>query len=306
MRRFLALALLGSSVAPSQNNPAADQFWKLWGDGQAELASYDLTVPRYGDRRRGTAVTIFVTEPFSNSGRVKADAGKHPASDVFPVMKLNLVKDFATGVYDYNDMLSSFLALAPVNGRPPGTLTKAVYSRQEWCGSTMQLAWFDQAKIRTTLHSYFDGEADRNRDLPYPPAALADDAILFWARGWAGPYLAPGEQKAVQYLTSTEPGKGSLEWTNAQLKRSPVAKRIQVFNQFIDAERFTVQIANGLTKDFYVERQSPHRILRWEFSNGEKAQLIKSARMKYWEWNKKGGEAALKELGLIPRPLRTM
>jgi hypothetical protein len=221
-------------------------------------------------------------------------------------MKLNLVKDFSTGVYDYNDMLSSFLALTSVNGRPPGTLTKAVYSRQEWCGSVMQLAWFDPGKIRTQLHSYFDGEGDRARELPYPASSLVEDAVHIWVRGWGGPQLGPGEQKAVQFLTSTEPGKGSLEWTTAQLKRSPVAKRIQVFNQFIEAEKFTVQVANGLTKDYYVERDAPRRILRWEFSNGEKGQLIRSVRMKYWELNKKGGEGALKDLGLIPRPLRTM
>ena len=32
-------------------------------------------------------------------------------------MKLNLVKDYQTGIYDYNDMLSTFVSLAPVNQR---------------------------------------------------------------------------------------------------------------------------------------------------------------------------------------------
>jgi len=110
-------------LAPSSNRvapaPAFDAaFWKQWGDGQAELSGYDLTFPRYGQLRRGVAVTIFVTETFSNTLRVKADPGKHPPSDEFPVMKLNLIEDYQTGVYDYNDMTSSFVALAPVNGRP--------------------------------------------------------------------------------------------------------------------------------------------------------------------------------------------
>ena len=38
-----------------------------------EIASYDLTYPRYGEPRPGLAVTIFVTEPFSAEARVKAD-----------------------------------------------------------------------------------------------------------------------------------------------------------------------------------------------------------------------------------------
>src|SRR5690348_13231592 len=93
-----------SSNAPVQP-PAFDAaFWKQWGDGRAELSGYDLTFPRYGQLRRGVAVTVFVTETFSNSLRVKADPGKHPPADEFPVMKLNLVEDYQTGIYDYNDM----------------------------------------------------------------------------------------------------------------------------------------------------------------------------------------------------------
>src|SRR5215467_6970606 len=103
------------SAAPAERGPEfADAFWKRWGDGRGELCGYDLTIPRYGALRRGVAVTIFVTETFSNSRRVKADPGKHPPSDEFPVMKLNLVEDYQTGVYDYNVMTSSFVALTPV------------------------------------------------------------------------------------------------------------------------------------------------------------------------------------------------
>ena len=103
-----ALGLVAPSATSPSQPPAFDgSFWKQWGDGQAELAGYDLIFPRYGHPRRGVAVAIFVTETFSNSARVKADPGKHPASDQFPVMKLNLVKDFQTGIYDYNTMTSS-------------------------------------------------------------------------------------------------------------------------------------------------------------------------------------------------------
>src|SRR5580765_4286949 len=90
----LMLAFARSATVPSLA-PAFDAaFWKQWGDGQAELSGYNLVFPRYGQLRHGSAVTIFVTETFSNSLRVKADPGKHPASDQFPVMKLNLVEDY--------------------------------------------------------------------------------------------------------------------------------------------------------------------------------------------------------------------
>ena len=132
-------------------------FWKHWGDGQAELAGYDLTYPRYGELRRGTAVAIFVTETFSNELRVKADPGKHSRSDQFPVMKLNLIHDFPTGLYDYNMMTSAFVALKPVNGRPAGWPTKVSFSSQEWCGHVYQQLLFDKNKVRHQVHSYFDG-----------------------------------------------------------------------------------------------------------------------------------------------------
>lgn len=299
MRVFLLLfACLAAVLAQSG-------FWQQWGDGQAEVAGYDLTIPRYDEPRRGVAITIFVTEPFSNSLRVKADPGKHPASDVFPVLKLNLIKDFQTGVYDYHDMLSSFLALAPVNGRPAGTLTKAAYSRQEWCGHTFQMALFDQSKVRVTRHSYFDGEADQRAELPHLPNSLADDAVMFWARGYAEPRINPGEQRSVQYLTSSEHGQGSLEWKQALIKRSPVAMKINLEGQAVDAEKVTVQIIDGVKKEFTVERGGQRRILGWEFSNGEKATLLKSARLKYWEMQKRGMEGALRQLGLVGRPPRT-
>ena len=70
---FGAILLASSLPIP----PAYDQaFWAIWGDGQAELAGYDLTIARYNQPRHGIAVTIFVTETFSNTLRVKADPGK--------------------------------------------------------------------------------------------------------------------------------------------------------------------------------------------------------------------------------------
>jgi hypothetical protein len=110
--------------------PALGQdFWAHWGDGKAELNGYRLTEPRYGANRKGSVVLVFVTEDFSDSLRVKADPGKHPATDVYPVLKLNLVRDFQTGIYNYNAMTSAFARVAP--GWP---VAKVSFSSQEWCG----------------------------------------------------------------------------------------------------------------------------------------------------------------------------
>ena len=300
-------------LAPSSNTvapvPAFDAaFWKQWGDGQAELSGYDLTFPRYGQLRRGVAVTVFVTETFSNTLRVKADPGKHPPSDEFPVMKLNLIEDYQTGVYDYNDMTSSFVALAAVNGRPAGSATKISFSSQEWCGHTFQQLLFDGSAIRATSHSYFDGEADRQNQLDLPAEGVGEDELLLWARGMAAPRLAPGQRRQVPFLSSLQWSRQQhtpLSWGRATLTRTAHQQQVSVPPGRFMVEVWTAAVAGGITRTLYVEAAEPHRIIRWESSTGERAELLGSRRMKYWEMNHEGFETALKDLGLSRRPPRT-
>ena len=104
--------------ATSQAVELPSQFWEQWGDGQAELNGYELVQPRYGEERRGVAVLVFVTETFTDADRVKSDGGH---DDEYPVMKLNDMRDFQTGIYDYHAMTSSFVSLGA-----PGVLHQPV------------------------------------------------------------------------------------------------------------------------------------------------------------------------------------
>lgn len=288
--------------------PIADsQFWKVWGDGQAELSSYDLTEPHYGQPRRGTAIAIFVSETFSNSARVKSDPGKHPKSDEFSVMKLNLVKDFQTGIYDYNDMTSVFIALDAVNARKAGTLTKVSFSSQEWCGQVYHQILLDAQSIRSTRHSYFDGEGDQQSTLSYPVDGVPADALWFWARQMAEPRLAPGETKTVPMLSALQAVRDThhaAEWTQAKLSRMNMLPKVTV-----PAGTFAVEAWRAESPDLiltiYAEKAAPHRIVKWETSKGEKGELLSTERMKYWQLNAPGGEQNLKKLKLAPRPPRT-
>jgi hypothetical protein len=74
-------------------------------------------------------VYIFVTEDFSERLRVKAERDDHPEGDVRPVMKLDAVRDFNTGIYDYSVMTSTFLRV-----REGWPVSKVSFSSQEWCG----------------------------------------------------------------------------------------------------------------------------------------------------------------------------
>lgn len=300
----LALAAVSKRPGAAAETPKAPvidaNFWKTWGDGQAELAAYDLTYPRYGKPRQGLAITIFVSEPFSASARVKADPGKHPASDVLPVMKLNLIEDFQTGIYDYNEQTSSFLALAETSGHSTGALSKVTFSSQEWCGHTWLQTLFDPGRIRLTGHSYFDGEAEQQAELQRPPNGVAEEQLMFWARGMARPVLAPGQTVQVPFLPSLQSSRHNHQspaWGTARLSRPASTKP--------GVDVFKAELPNGSTRTFYVETAAARRILRWEASDGERAELIASDRLKYWELNKPGGEEALKKLGLRRRAPRT-
>lgn len=318
----LALGLLGIAIRRSEARPAAasppetkaaapsfgDDFWKRWGDGKGELAGYDLTFPRYGQPRRGIAVTVFVTETFSNSLRVKSDSVKHPSTDEFPVMKLNLVEDFATGIYDYNLLTSAFVALVPVNGRPAGAATKVSFSSQEWCGGVYGQLLFDAGSARLVSHSYFDGEADQARTMSVPADALSGDAVLLWARGFAAPTVAPGERREVPLVKSIEAarlGHRPVEMLRATLSRDAAPSRVTVPAGTFEVERRTVEIAGGATWRIAVEAAEPHRIIEWETSDGEKASLLGSDRLEYWKLHGEGQDSFLARLGLKPRPPRT-
>ena len=296
------------AVAGAPGPAFGDAFWKHWGDGRGELAGYDLEMPRYGALRHGVAVTIFVTETFSNARRVKADPGRHPKRDEFPVMKLNLVQDFSTGIYDYNLMTSSFVALAPVNARPAGAPTKVSFSAQEWCGHVYAQVLFDARYGRFDAHSYFDTEADSTASLELPNDALSEDALLAWARGFSAPILARGD-------TTTRPILGSLRHarllhrplkvTPALFKRSATPEQVKVPAGTFEADVYTVRVTPDRTWTFWVEPAEPHRVVQWTCTDGERAQLLATNRLAYWNLNGPGGESYLARLGLKPRPPRT-
>jgi hypothetical protein len=313
VKRFALLLALSACSRPEPPREIADlaapiyddAFWQTWHDGRAELAGYALTFPRYGAPRDGTAVSIFVSEDFADGPRVKADDGKHPESEVFPVMKLNLVKDFQTGIYDYNTMLSSFVALAPRHSRPAGFATKMVFGAQEWCGQVYAQVAFDDHHVRATSHSYFDGEADKADTLDYPSTGIAADALFTWARGYAAPALGPGESRQVSLLRSLETVRLKhvpLVWERATLAHLPEKQTVDVRGTSYECDVMTAEIEGGDTTTFWVESSGEHRIVRWTTSAGEVGELVKSTREAYWKLHDNGHESYLSELGLSKRP----
>jgi hypothetical protein len=313
---LLTLLLLGSSCradAPdaTQTRSASPRFetdfWNVWGDGRGEVSGYDLVQPRYGPERTGTAVLIFVTETFADGLRVKSDPGRRPASEEFPVMKLNTVEDFSTGIYDYNLLISTFVALAPRHGRPAGAPTKVSFSSQEWCGNVYAQALFDSTAVRFTLHSYFDGEADQSRSID-GAGLFSEDALKLWARGLAWPVVASGDSTQVSMLPSLKASRllhRPLEPLTATLAVHPGMTSITVPGGTFAVETRTATLSDGRSWNFDVEAAPPHRLIRWRGSDGEQGSYLAGERLSYWTMNGPGLESELKRLGLSPRPPRT-
>jgi hypothetical protein len=286
---FVAAAL---AAAPA----SAQDFWSHWGDGRAELNGYSLVQPRYGAPRTGTAVYVFVTEDFSDTLRVKADPGKHPAADVYPVMKLNGVRHFQTGIYDYNVMTSTFLRVA--RGWP---VAKVSFSSQEWCGHVWHQLVPRAGRLDGLFHSYFDGEADGTDALEMPADGILEDALPILVRGWNGALLAPGQSRTVPFLPSllsTRLLHRSLAWTRATITRSASTTRVEVPAGVFQVSVYDVAVENGRKLSFAVETAPPFRLVRQTGADGEELRLRGSKRLSYWQLNKPGDEKYLRDLGL--------
>jgi hypothetical protein len=291
MRQTVFLALLALAAAVH-----AQDFWKHWGDGKAELDGYLLTQPRYEAPRSGAAMCVFVTEDFSDSLRVKADPGKHPKSDVYPVMKLNAIRHFQTGIYDYKVMTSSFLRVGP--GWP---VAKVSFSSQEWCEQVWHQLLPRGGRIQGVFHSYFDGEADGTEDLDLPKEGVFEDALPVILRGWNGEYLKAGESRGVPFLPSlmwVRLHHHPLAWTTATIARAAKTSEVAVPGGRFAAYVYQVKVANGRTLTFAVEAKPPFRLVRQTGPDREELVLEGSTRLAYWKLNGPGGEKYLKQLGL--------
>jgi hypothetical protein len=279
--------------APSQD------FWKHWGDGRAELDGYGLIQPRYGAPRAGTAVYVFATESFSDPLRVKADPGRHPASEVFPVLKLNAIRGFQTGIYDYHVMTSTFLRVAP--GWP---LAKISFSAREWCGQVWHQLIPRGERLSGLFHSYFDGEADGTESLELPADGILEDALPVLLRGWNGSYLQPGASRTVPLLPTLLSWRfrhQPLAWTRARITRAPATSRIVVPAGAFTVTTYEVEVSDGRKLGFAVEAQPPFRLIRQTGADGEQLRLLGSTRLPYWTLHDPGGEKYLKEIGLQPQ-----
>ena len=279
-------------LGPSQ---APDGFWEHWGDGQAEIATYSLTQPRYGEARAGEAVLIFVTETFAEDNRVKSNGG-HAVE--YPVLKLNEVRDFNTGIYDYNVMTSSFVRVD--SGSAWGQPVKVSFSSQEWCGHVYEQLIVRDGEVERTSHSYFDGEADRADTVAIPARAVFEDTLPILIRGLVGGPHTPTEIQVLDRSIDARFAHQQASFKPATLTWGE-AESVEVPLGVFEARPVVLDRASGVDVTYWVEVAAPHRIVRWTRTDGEEGQLVAAVRTPYWSQHGNTDLPARATIGLPPR-----
>ena len=271
-----------------------ESFKKYWHGGEgAELNRYRLDQFRYRENHPGYAILVFVTEPFRRGLGVK-DEGQ-PDGDRVPVLKLNFIRKFITGIYDYSMMASVFV---PIQYRRFPHALKVSTTSQEWCGHTYTQINRTDAGYRFELHSYFEKEADQRGELK--DAWLEDE---LWVRMRIDPRSLPVGEVAMI------PGTMYQRFTHRPIAVTTArAAWVPAPEGFPGKDLMGYRVvypALGRTLIMVVEWAFPYRIAGWierqerdgsiQETRAVRTHVIRS---RYWEHNRAGDMSLRRKLGL--------
>lgn len=284
---FFALPFFFSCTTSGREGVDEAKFSKYWYQGKAEINVFDLQQSRYGEVRSGKAVMIFVTEDFSKSKQVKLDNPQDRPSDAQKVIKLNMTREFVTGVYPYHTMLSVFTPVYDEVKAP-----KLTASVTEWCGQSFTQLNFKNGNYQAKLFSYFESEGDGEAKIN----AIAEEEIFNLIR--LNPELVPmGNQKVIPSLIFQRFAHIPLKAEQATLSKKSIGS-----NQ---AEIEVVYDEIGRKLSVRYQEFFPFEILSfretWTKTNGEQeittATRTSMQMMDYWNKNESIFEPLRKDLG---------
>lgn len=274
---FLSLLLIGACSSSEYSAPefhVSQKYHDYWSNGLAEINHYKLTQARYGELREGTAELIFVKEGFLWKEQVKSD---NKSKLTAPVLKMNAVRKFQTGIYPYSILTSVF---QPFCEHYEKGARKVSFSSQEWCGHVYTQMNHVGKQWFCLSHSYFATEGDQKTAIN---KKLTEDEIFTQIR--LNPALIKeGKSKVVPSLTYIRLLHKRLEPLDANIE-----KRVNEDTAFISVNYPSI----NRTFEVAYTKSFPFQILQWKecyMSNiaGKdkevmtKAVLSKSIREDYW------------------------
>ena len=288
------------SIAPPQYNsqntekkasetPFSDpDFNNYWYKGKAELCSYDYFINRYDEPRKGYQVFIFVTEDLSKSKQVKLDDAGKAGDDRVPVLKLNALQRFQTGIYDYSVMSSLF---TPVDINNFKHSLKATTTVQDWCGHVFTQLNLKNDKYHVAQFSYFESEGDKMSDTE--GVAMLEDEVFTRLR-IKPESLVSSNVKIIPNLTYTRLRHKPIAPQNASIEIKENGKNLKtcVVNYPEKKRRLEVSF----------EATSPYKIMGFKEFDGDKvmseSKLRKSVMSAYWSEHDVKSEPLRTALGL--------
>ncbi|MBC7171350.1 MAG: septum formation inhibitor Maf [Polyangiaceae bacterium] len=260
--------------------------------GLAELNRYALSQSRYGEIHEGEAVLIFVIEEVHQTTQVRYEGGDREG--VIETLKSIAHRSFSTGIYPYSVSTAIY---DPVDPARPSPL-KAVGSVIEWSGSTFMQWNRDAAGFRVVAHSYFQGESDREAELP---DAILEDAFFTQIR--IDPRALPtGARMVVPGLHHLRLEHLPLQGYAARLERD----RARHSSAEGELERYTITYPEiGRTLRIYFGRTFPHEIYGFEEELAEGGEVLRTEAIRtnvgldaYWTHNRREHAPYRAALGL--------
>jgi len=279
--------------------PDESDFHSYWYNHGAEITRFELEQSRYGEIHPGHAILIFVTEPFLPDIHVKSDYKSSRLKSI-PVLKLNFIKRFDTGIYDYSMMKSVFTPI-PTEEQQYSKTLKVSTTRQDWCGHVYLQYNLDGDRYNVKRYSYFEKEGDKT--ITIPSVHLEDE---IWTCIRIAPETLPiGDVKMIpgSFFTTLRMIDIGEEKAVAELINKKEGERgnVSLYTVTYPSLRRTLSIR--------FNRYFPHDILSWSETypsgSGKNAEVLTTKAHRthavmtdYWNKNGVKDLELRKELGL--------
>jgi|GEM_PF-5410615 len=247
----------------------------LWFDSKAEVASYDLTLLKYNEYKKGVDSLIFVTEEFDKKLLVKADTIK---KDNLKILKLNHIRKFNTGIYDYTIMRSVFNSLENDDFLK---LIKMTQNSIEWCGNYQESLYLKNKNYIKNINSYFQTENIQSFKIK-DNEIVFEDSLLSLVKF----NKDLNQNKVYKIFRSSFNNKSQrIENKTEKLNLTIRDKEINVKNKKYNGTEYIFQNKN-FKYLIFINNSKNREIVLWEIYDKltliEKASLRFSNRIDYW------------------------
>lgn len=281
---FLLLASCDEKDSQKKSQVSdSEWFREYWYKGNAEISSYDLQQAQYGKLNKGEAIMIFVTEDFRLDKQVKLESDNKELATT--VLKLNFIKKFVTGIYDYSMYTSVF---TPVQTNTFPSTLKVTNTNQEWCGQSFLQLNYRQNGYQLLGKSYFEEEVEEESHIDN---AVLEDELWAKIRLLSIEELPTGNMFVIPSMTSLRLRHRKVQAEMAKISLEPYAGDSTFRGQSLIHYKISYPESKRDLSIFF-EKEFPHQIVGWEETYETKNKLLTSKAVlkatiqsPYWQKN---------------------